>query len=79
MENESLFKSKEYYKNFQRLVILIEKIRKFIEDISQIKGLRKFLASYSIEKEFFDLTNEFDALMRILNFSIAVANQMQME
>jgi hypothetical protein len=79
LENESLFRSKEYYKNFQRLVIIIEKIKKFIDDISQIKGLRKFLAAYSIEKEFFDLTSEFDALMRILNFSIAVSNQIQME
>lgn len=79
LENESLFKSKEYYKNFQRLVIIVGKIKKFIEEISQIKGLRRFLAANSIEKDFFDLTNEFEGLMRILNFSIAVTNQIQME
>jgi hypothetical protein len=79
LENESLFKSKEYYRNFQKLIIIIEKIKKFIEKISQIKGLRTFLAAHSIEKEFLDLTNEFDGLMRILNFSIAITNQIQME
>ncbi|RIB18583.1 kinase-like domain-containing protein [Gigaspora rosea] len=78
-ENEDLFKSKEYYKNFQKLVNVIVKIKIFIEDVSQIKGLRRFLASKSIEEEFKSLTEEFDGLMRVLNFTMAVQNQIQMD
>ncbi|CAG8502454.1 3212_t:CDS:2 [Scutellospora calospora] len=79
LENEDLFKSKEYYKNFQKLVSVISKIKIFIEEVSQIKGLRKFLASKSIEQEFKGLTEEFDGLMRVLNFTMAVQNQIQIE
>src|SRR6266542_2401932 len=79
LENEDIFKSKEYYKNFQKLVIVIGKIKDFIEEVSQIKGLRKFLAAHSIEEKFANLTNEFDGLMRVLNFTMAVQNQIQME
>ncbi|KAF0475611.1 kinase-like protein [Gigaspora margarita] len=78
-ENEDLFKSKEYYKNFQKLVNVIVKIKIFIEDVSQIKGLRRFLASKSIEDEFKTLTEDFDGLMRVLNFTMAVQNQIQMD
>ncbi|RIA96769.1 kinase-like domain-containing protein [Glomus cerebriforme] len=79
LENEDVFKSKEYYRNFQKLVIVIGKIKDFIEEVSQIKGLRKFLAANSIEEQFQNLTEEFDGLMRVLNFTLAVQNQIQME
>src|SRR5436190_4789641 len=60
LENEEVFKSKEYYKNFQKLVIVIGKIKTFIEEVSQIKGLRRFLAAHSIEDQFKEVTEEFD-------------------
>ncbi|CAB5376326.1 unnamed protein product [Rhizophagus irregularis] len=59
LENEDVFKSKEYYRNFQRLVMVI--------------------AAHSIEEQFRNLTEEFDGLMRVLNFTMAVQNQIQME
>ncbi|CAB4468945.1 kinase-like protein [Rhizophagus irregularis] len=79
LENEDVFKSKEYYRNFQKLVMVIGKIKNFISEVSQIKGLRKFLAAHSIEEQFRNLTEEFDGLMRVLNFTMAVQNQIQME
>ncbi|CAI2164338.1 13209_t:CDS:2 [Funneliformis geosporum] len=79
LENEDVFKSREYYNNFQKLVVVIDKIKEFIEEVSQIKGLRKFLAAYSIEEKFTNLTDEFDGLMRVLNFTMAVQNQIQMD
>nr|CAG8439005.1 3681_t:CDS:2 [Entrophospora candida] len=79
LENEDLFKSKEYYKNLQKLVNVIRKIQKFIADVSQLKGLRKFMLAHSIEDEFKRLTEEFDGLMRDLNFSLAIQIQIQIE
>ncbi|CAG8568337.1 24985_t:CDS:2, partial [Racocetra persica] len=77
LENEDLFKSKEYYKNFQKLVNVISKIKIFIEEVSQLKGLRRFLASKSIEDEFKYLTDEFDGLMRLLNFTMAYLREIE--
>ncbi|CAG8818933.1 591_t:CDS:1, partial [Racocetra fulgida] len=37
LENEDLFKSKEFYKNFQKLVNVISRIKIFIEEVSQLK------------------------------------------
>ncbi|CAG8716822.1 17216_t:CDS:2, partial [Acaulospora morrowiae] len=79
LENESLFRSKEYYKNFQKLLVTIGNIKRFIKEVSQIKGLRRFLMANSIEQGFKDITEEFDGLMRVLNFSMAVQNSVQME
>ncbi|RIA96766.1 kinase-like domain-containing protein [Glomus cerebriforme] len=79
LENEDVLKSQEYYRNFQKLVIVISKIKDFIEKVSQIKGLRKFLAANSIEEQFHKLTEEFDGLMRVLNLTLDVQNQIQME
>ncbi|CAG8699990.1 14333_t:CDS:1, partial [Acaulospora morrowiae] len=70
-ENEDMFRSKEYYKNFQKLVSIISRIKDFIAEVSQIKGLRKFLVAKSIEGEFKELTSEFDGLMRVMNFTMA--------
>ncbi|CAJ0628956.1 2137_t:CDS:2 [Entrophospora sp. SA101] len=79
LENEDLFKSKQYYKDFQKLVNVIKKIQKFIADVSQLNGLRKFLLAHSIEDGFKRLTDEFDGLMRVLNFSLAIQTQIQVE
>ncbi|CAG8438913.1 5151_t:CDS:2 [Acaulospora morrowiae] len=78
-EYEESFKSKEFYINLQKLVTVIEKIKNFIKEVSQIKGLRRFMSARSIEGEFQDLIEEFDGLMRVLNFTMAVKNQIQAE
>ncbi|CAG8447050.1 2405_t:CDS:2 [Diversispora eburnea] len=79
LENEDLFKSKDFYINFQKLTKLIDRIKKFIGEVSQIKGLSKFLSAKTIEGEFQELTTEFDGLMRVMNFTMAIQTQIQMD
>jgi len=82
-ENLGFFTDQRNYKLFLRFKLSIEKIKRFIEDISQIKGLKKFsvgfLQANVIKKTFDELTNEFDGCMRSLNFTITVETRIQQQ
>ncbi|KAG9293109.1 hypothetical protein G9A89_016471 [Geosiphon pyriformis] len=75
-EHMDFFKNNENYRIFQNFRNNIEKIKRFIEDISQIKGLRKFTQGYlqanAIKKTFKELTKEFDGYMQTLQFTITI-------
>ncbi|CAG8524522.1 6989_t:CDS:2 [Ambispora gerdemannii] len=83
LKNERIdFFTKENYNIFWRFQRSIEKIRNFMRDISQIKGIRKFKPKYldgykSIEETFEELTTEFDGYMKSLNFTIALPEDVQ--
>src|SRR5688572_6970910 len=44
------FFTKENYFHLQKLIVLIRRMRKFIEETSQLKGLSKYIRAKSIEK-----------------------------
>ncbi|CAG8744550.1 20970_t:CDS:2 [Dentiscutata erythropus] len=68
---------KEFF-NQQNFVIMqkflrnIENIKKFINDVSQLKGLSKYIQAKSIETTFHELTEEFDRFVSILNLTITI-------
>jgi hypothetical protein len=70
-ENIDFF-SEENYINLQKLVGVIGKMRKFLGEISQLKGLYRYVQSKNIEKLVRDLNNEFDSTIQILEFSLMV-------
>ncbi|GBC05876.1 hypothetical protein RclHR1_06490011 [Rhizophagus clarus] len=70
-ENEEFF-SEENYVNLQKLVTVIGKIRKFVGEISQLKGLQKYIQAKNIEKTAMDLTKEFDTTIKLLEFAFMV-------
>ena len=79
-ENLGFFTDQRNYKLFLRFKLSIEKIKRFIEDISQIKGFSVgFLQANVIKKTFDELTNEFDGCMRSLNFTITVETRIQQQ
>ncbi|CAG8466414.1 17986_t:CDS:10 [Racocetra fulgida] len=68
---------KEFF-NQQNFVVMqkflrnIENIKKFINDVSQLKGLSKYIQAKSIETTFQELTTEFDRFVSILNLTITI-------
>ena len=76
-ENEKNFLSEEYYKSFVKFAETMKKIRDFIKDISQLQGYKKFIHSSSIKEKFHTLINEFETVMRDLNFTMTVDNEVQ--
>ena len=57
---DNLYTSKDY-NNFQRLVQVLQDMKKYIEEITQYNAVQKFLKSKSIEDNFEDLCKEYDA------------------
>ncbi|KAG9293231.1 hypothetical protein G9A89_010602 [Geosiphon pyriformis] len=78
-EYEESLRQKEYYMNFLKLSSVIKRIKNFIEQVSQVKGLRKFFSANSIEDQFKTLTQEFDDLMQILSFASTLKIQSLVE
>ncbi|RGB35434.1 kinase-like domain-containing protein [Rhizophagus diaphanus] len=70
-ENEDFF-SEENYINLQKLVTVVSKIRKFLAEISQLKGLQKYIQAKNIEKTTMDLNKEFDFTIQLLEFAFMV-------
>ncbi|RIA89089.1 kinase-like domain-containing protein [Glomus cerebriforme] len=70
-ENEDFF-SEGNYINLQKLVTVIGKIRKFLAEISQLKGLYKYVQAKNIEKTAIDLNREFDSTIQLLEFALMI-------
>ncbi|CAI2162738.1 18464_t:CDS:2 [Funneliformis geosporum] len=71
-EESSEFFSEKNLFNLQKLLNVIVKIRKFVEEISQLKGLHKYIHAKDIEKSVKELMNEFDSTIQLLEFSLQV-------
>jgi hypothetical protein len=76
-ENEKNFLSTEYYKAFVKFSETMKKIRDFIKDISQLQGYKKFIHSSSIKEKFNTLVKEFETVMRDLDFTMTIDNEIQ--
>src|SRR3954454_18835139 len=76
-KNESKFRDDEYYKAFNRLIYVLDEIKVFTADISNIHGFRKYMEAYFVKDKFQKLTKDYDVAMKDLHFTMAVANEEQ--
>ncbi len=70
-ENEEFFTQKNFF-HLQQLIAVIRKIRKFIGEISQLKGLSKYIQAKSIEKTAKELISEFDGTIQVMHFALMI-------
>ncbi|CAG8552513.1 14426_t:CDS:2 [Funneliformis mosseae] len=75
---EDLFTSKNY-SSLQRLVHVLQKMKKYIEEITQYNKVQKFLGAKMIEKQFEELRKEYDSSISLLNFTLTVGFQFHAE
>jgi hypothetical protein len=61
-----------YYRSFQRLVQVLQNMKKFIEEITQYNTVQKFFGAKSIEKKYEELCKEYDSSMVSLNLNLSV-------
>ncbi|CAG8626734.1 3484_t:CDS:2, partial [Acaulospora morrowiae] len=59
-ENAGYFFKQNIYDNFHRLISILERMQRFMIDVSQLSGLRKFNDVGVIRKQFEDIIKEFD-------------------
>ncbi|CAG8469559.1 14925_t:CDS:2 [Gigaspora margarita] len=78
-DDQKNFFNQENFVVMQKLLDNIQKIKKFIGEVTQLKGLSKYIQAKTIQSTFFDLTNEFDGYINTLKFAIAVDTQAHAE
>nr|CAG8454642.1 3206_t:CDS:2 [Entrophospora candida] len=76
-DNEEKFKDINYYHCFQRFVNLLKDIKKFIVDVTQMSGLKKFFQSGSIKSKFERYIKDFDSTVNDLNLAVVIASEEQ--
>ncbi|GBB91908.1 hypothetical protein RclHR1_19360001 [Rhizophagus clarus] len=74
---KNLVRKEAYYDAFYRLNNVLNQIREFIEQISQIRGFKKYAIAISINERLMRLTIEYEAAMKDLQFTLVVANEEQ--
>ncbi|CAI2166368.1 16326_t:CDS:2 [Funneliformis geosporum] len=70
-ENVDFF-SKFNFVHLQKLVHVVGRIRKLVEEISQLTGLSKYIQAKSIESDVKELSSEFDSTIQALHFSLSI-------
>src|SRR6266508_1453484 len=70
-ENINLF-TKENFFHLLKLIVVIRKMHKFIGEISQLKGLSKYIQAKSIEKTAKELISEFDGTIQVMHFALMI-------
>ncbi|CAI2184065.1 16829_t:CDS:2 [Funneliformis geosporum] len=76
-ENELHFKNQKWYYAFNRFVEVLNKLKQFAEEISQLKRIINFIKARNISERFCELTKEYDDIMKDLNFTMAISNEQQ--
>ncbi|CAB4445502.1 unnamed protein product [Rhizophagus irregularis] len=71
-ENRGFFSKKGNLKLFVEFIKCMEKIKKFVANVSQLNKLKKYFYAKKIEEELNELVKEFNGYMSSLNFSINV-------
>ncbi|CAI2167501.1 17534_t:CDS:2 [Funneliformis geosporum] len=66
-----------WYKAFNRFVYVLSEIRNFAKKVASTHGFKKYFESYSIKDKFEQLTNDYDLVMKELNFTMVIANEEQ--
>ncbi|CAB5342216.1 unnamed protein product [Rhizophagus irregularis] len=75
--NEDKLYDDEYYKAFNRLIYILKEIKEFAADITNIHGFRKYTKAYSVKEKYQKLTNDYDVIMKDLQFTMAITNEDQ--
>ncbi|PKC76119.1 kinase-like protein [Rhizophagus irregularis] len=79
LKDRKEFFTEENYIKLYRLVNIIRKMRQFLVEITQLKGLKKYIHSKAIQEIFNNLVNEFEATIRILQVSISLESSTSAE
>src|ERR1051325_6595159 len=66
------FQEKCYFESFMHFVEVLENIKKFTEEVSEIHGFKKFFVANSINEEFIAIRDDFDHCYKSLQLAISI-------
>ncbi|CAG8481550.1 10658_t:CDS:2 [Acaulospora morrowiae] len=76
-ENEEKFQKQSYYTAMEKFIAVLKRIKVYLEEVSQLQGLRKLVKTNNIRKEFESITTEFNAVLMDLEFSLTLDMNLQ--
>lgn len=76
-ENEAKFRDEGYYKSFCKFRLVLQEIQKFATDVTQFNRVKKFFRANKISERFKQLADDFDIVMKELDFTMAISNEEQ--
>ncbi|CAG8711266.1 20197_t:CDS:2 [Gigaspora margarita] len=76
-KNEEKFRSQSYYNNFIKFKNVLEEIKNFAGEVTQIRGISKCLNSNNIKNKFLELTRDYVQCMEDLHFTSIIAQAEQ--
>ncbi|GBC03227.1 hypothetical protein RclHR1_05020004 [Rhizophagus clarus] len=71
LREDDLYTSK-HYANLQKLVQVLQKMKKYAEEITQYNKVQKFLGAQTIETTFTNLCKEYEISIHLLNLTLVV-------
>ncbi|CAG8495097.1 23566_t:CDS:2 [Gigaspora margarita] len=76
-ENEEKFRSQLYYNSFMKFKNILEKIKNFAGEVTQIREINKYINASYVKDKFLELTSEYDKCMEDLHFKFVIAQDEQ--
>ncbi|RIB01797.1 kinase-like domain-containing protein [Gigaspora rosea] len=76
-ENEANFRKEKYYHSFLKFELVLQQIKEFAKEVTQLQGFEKIFKANTVSKTFTQLTNDFDEVMKDLNFTMAISSDEQ--
>ncbi|CAG8547544.1 487_t:CDS:2, partial [Acaulospora colombiana] len=78
-DNEKEFRKKSFYTTFIRFINIMNKVKDFMKDISELNSCAQYFASKSIKKRLEELIKEYDTASGELHLAITVYSAEQTE
>lgn len=78
-KNEKLFRNEVYYQAFVKFTDVLKRVKDFLEAVTQLQGLSRLWRANAIKENFKSLINEFDQVMKDLQFSTIISAEEQRE
>ncbi|CAB4373870.1 unnamed protein product [Rhizophagus irregularis] len=75
LRQEKELRDEVYYDAFNKFIYILEKIKNYIDEISNIQGFRRYAKAIFVKEKFMKLTEEYDTTMKDLNFTLVIANE----
>ncbi|CAG8714223.1 9111_t:CDS:2, partial [Ambispora leptoticha] len=70
---------KEYSLSLKQFVEVLIEIEEFTDQVSKLKGARKFIETNNVKQRFHKLIKEYDTCMKDLHFSMEITNENERE
>ncbi|CAG8492123.1 3656_t:CDS:2 [Diversispora eburnea] len=75
--DDKKYNTQVYYQSFIHFKNILDKIKNYSADMTQLRGIKKYKNAYLMRDKFIKLTEEFERCMQDLNFTLLVSDEEQ--